>query len=32
MVIGENLKDNEIEINITKEKHLNNIRTKSHEE
>jgi predicted membrane GTPase involved in stress response len=32
MVIGENLKDMEVEINITKDKALNNIRTKAHEE
>ena len=32
MVVGENIKENEVEINIAKEKHLNNIRTKAHEE
>lgn len=32
MVIGENQKDQDVELNATREKHLNNIRTKGHEE
>jgi GTP-binding protein len=32
MIIGENSKEMDIEINPTREKHLNNIRVKGHEE
>jgi GTP-binding protein len=32
MVIGENLKEEDMELNATRTKELTNIRTKSHEE
>jgi predicted membrane GTPase involved in stress response len=32
MVIGENQKDQDVELNAVKAKELNNIRTKGHEE
>lgn len=32
MVIGEHLKESDVELNPTKSKELNNIRTKNHEE
>ena len=32
MVIGEHLKENDVELNPTKAKQLTNIRTKSHDE
>ena len=32
MVIGENNKESDVEVNITKSKHLTNIRTHAHEE
>jgi GTP-binding protein len=32
MVVGENMKESDMELNAVREKELNNIRTKAHEE